>query len=169
MRPRIVALVAAVATVILPLLAPPVAAESLRIDVRSGDGDRVHLTVGTGLVSGLVRAFAPSSIDCDEDRENDDPKVRELFLALDRAGEPARGTLDQGDDYFDAKRENGKLFLKVTGDDGEVVNLTMPWTLARCVLGGERISRGELVRAFESGDFSIHVVDGDEVVRLEVN
>lgn len=147
--------------------APAQAGSSVRIDVRSDDGDHFKLSVGSGLLTGLVRAFAPISIDCDEDRD-DDPKVRELFLALERAGEPARGTLQDGDDFLDARRDDGKLYLTVTEDDGETVKLTMPWNLARCVLGGESISRGELTRAFESGDFSVHVVDGDEVVRIDI-
>lgn len=156
---------------ILTLASAPataMAAPSVRIDVRSDDGDRVHLSFGSGLVSGLVRAFAPLSIDCDEDRD-DEPKLRELFQALDRAGDPARGTLRDGDELFDARREHGKLILQVTEDDGEVTSLTMPWTLARCVLGGERISRGELARALDSGDVSVRVVDGDEVVSIDID
>lgn len=166
MRPT--ALSAAAAVLTLTLAAPVSAGPSVRIDVRSDDGDNVHLSFGTGLISGLVRAFAPLSIDCDEERD-DDPKVRELFRALDRAGDPARGTLDHGDELFEARRERGKLHLQVTDDDGEVVKMTMPWNLARCVLGGESISRGELARALDSGDFSIRVIDGDEVVRIDID
>lgn len=138
----------------------------LTIDVHSEDGDGVHLTVGSGIVSGLVRAFAPHSIDCDQDRD-DQPRVRKLFLALERGGDGARGTLDNGDELFEARRTDGKLFLRVTGDDGEITSLSMPWSLAACVLGGERISRGELARAMDSGDFEIHVVDGDDVVSIQ--
>lgn len=165
MRPTTLA---AALTATLLSAAPALAAPSVRVDVRSEDGDGVHLSFGSGMVAGLVRAFAPISIDCDEDR-TDDPKVRELYLALDRAGEPSRGTLDKGDEYLDARREHGKLFLRVTDDDGEVADITLPWTIARCVLGGERISRGELAGAIESGDFSLHVVDGDEVVDIRID
>jgi hypothetical protein len=163
MRPTTLA-----AALTITLLATTPAFAGVKIDVRSEDGDRVHLSFGSGMVAGLVRALAPISIDCDEDR-TDEPKVRELYLALDRAGEPSRGTLDNGDEFLDARRDHGKLHLRVTDDDGEVADLTMPWAIARCVLGGERISRGELAHAIESGDFSLHVVDGDDVVRIEID
>ena len=168
MRPTALAAAALFATTLATAFAPGAAQAGVKIDVRSEDGDRVNLSFGSGMVSGLVRAFAPISIDCDENRD-DEPKVRELYLALERAGEPSRGTLDNGDELFEARREHGILRLKITDDGGEVVNLKMPWNLARCVLGGETISRGELASAFESGDFSIHVEDGDETVRIEID
>jgi hypothetical protein len=163
---RLSALAAAVFATTLAA-APAAAGSSVRIDVRDEDGDRFNLSIGTGLVSGFVRAFAPISIDCDEDRD-DDPKVRELFRALERAGEPSRGTLDSGDEFLDARRDRGLLHLTVTDDDGEEAKITMPWNLARCVLGGETISRGELAAAFESGDFSIRVEDDEETVRIDI-
>jgi hypothetical protein len=166
MRHRPLALAASAFLLVSALAATPArAGASVKIDVRSEEGNRFNLSIGTGLVSGFVRAFAPMSIDCDEDRD-DSPRVRELYLALEKAGEPSRGTLDDGDEFFDARRDRGMLHLTVTDDDGETATLEMPWNLARCVLGGEKISRGELVRAFESGGISIHVADGDETVRI---
>ena len=149
----------------------PSAAEAggkIRIDVDSDDGGGVHLALGTGLVSGLVRAFAPIAIDCDGNDDN--PRVRELFLALDRAGEPSRGTTTDTDgDRIDARRRHGKLLLTVTDEDGDVSRIEMPWKLARCVLGGESISGAELAHALESASFEVHVEDDDGSVHVAVN
>ena len=147
--------------------APAEAGGTLRIDVDSEDGDSLHLSLGTGLISGLVRAFAPVSLDCNGD--NDNPRLRELFRELDRAGEPSRGTVDDGDDRFDARRRNGKLYLTVTDEEGQVSRIEMPWTLARCVLGGERISRGDLARALDEASFELKVEDGDGRVQIQID
>ena len=142
-------------------------AAGLTIDVKTDDGEDVHLSLGTGFLSAMVRTFAPIAIDCEE--AADDAKVRRLFRELDRAGEPSRGTLRDGDDLLEARRERGRVHLEVTdGDDGDVARITMPWTVARCVLGGEPVSREELARAFDGGTFELRVEDGDEEVEIEV-
>jgi hypothetical protein len=164
---------AAIASVATLLAFAPVAAgaseskgSKLRVDIRSEEGDGVHLTFGAGIVSGLVRAFAPASMDCDESA--DEPEVRRFFRELDRAGEGARGTLEHEGDVLEARRVNGQLRLKVTDEDGDVSRINLPWTLARCLFAGEEISRGELVRALEAGDLEIEVDDREDSVSIEI-
>ena len=141
--------------------AGPAAAGSFHVDVNTDEGEDVHFAIGSGFLSAMVRTFAPLAIDCDDSA--DDPKVRRLFHELERAGEPSRGTLRDDGDLLEAHREHGVLHLVVTdGDDGDVAKISMPWTVARCLLGGEKVSRAELASAFEDGKFEIQVEDGDD-------
>ena len=142
---------------------------SFRIDVHTDDGDDVHLSIGSGFASAMVRTFAPLALDCEDSA--DDPKVRRLFRELERAGEPSRGTLEDSDgDLLEARRDHGTVHLTVTdSEDGDVAKISMPWTVARCLLGGEKVSRGELARAFEDGKFEIHVEDGEDEAKIEVH
>ena len=75
----------------LSLAAVPAAADgpTLRIDIDSDHGEDVHLTVNGGLLGTIVRAMAPIDIECDN---NDDPKVRALYLTLERGGDGAGGS-----------------------------------------------------------------------------
>jgi hypothetical protein len=159
------------ASMLALVLALPAAAAaesaSFRLDVHSKDGDDVHLSIGTGFLSAMVRTLAPMALECDT--SNDDPKVRRLFRELDRAGEPSRGTLREDGDLIEARRERGTLHMTVTdGDDGDVARISMPWAVARCILGGEEVSREELERAFDGGEFAIRVEDGEDEAKVEI-
>ena len=151
----------------LSLQAAPAAADSptLRIDVDSDHGKDVHLTVNGGLLGTIVRAMAPIDIDCDN---SDDPKVRALYLTLERGGDGARGSLWDNDKQIDARRAGEFLEMRIRDEDGDTVDLTLPWSLARCVLGGEDLSRKEIDRAMAAGSFSIHVQDEDSNVQISV-
>jgi hypothetical protein len=169
---RLAAYGRAAASVLTLTLGLPAAASadsgSFRIDVHSDEGDDVHISIGSGFASAMIRTLAPLAIDCDDSA--DDPEVRRLFREMDRAGELSTGTLRDDGDLLEARREHGKLELKVTdGEDGEVARISMPWTVARCLLGGEKVSRGELARAFEDGEFEIHVEDGEDEARIDVH
>jgi len=150
-------------------LAPtPAAADgpTLRIDIDSDHGEDVHLTVNGGLLGTIVRAMAPIDIECDN---NDDPKVRALYLTLERGGDGARGTVWDDDKQIDARRAGKFLEMKIRDEDGDTVDLTLPWSLARCVLGGEDLSRKEIDRAMAAGSFSIHVQDEDSNFHVSID
>ena len=150
-------------------LAPtPAAADgpTLRIDVDNDEGKDVHLTVNGGLLGTFIRAMAPIDIDCDNDH---DPKVRALYVALERGGDGARGTVWDDDKQIDARRAGKFLVMKIREEDDDTVELTIPWSLARCVLGGEDLSRKEIDRAMAAGSFSIHVQDEDSNVHVSVD
>ncbi len=150
-------------------LAPaPAVADSptLRIDVDNDHGKDVHLTLNGGLLGTIVEAMAPIDIDCDNDH---DPKVRALYLSLERGGDGARGTVWDDDKQIDARRAGQFLVMKIREEDDETVELTIPWSLARCVLGGEDLSRKEIDRAMAAGTFSIHVEDEDSNVNISLN
>jgi len=137
----------------LSLPAAPAAADSptLRIDVDNDHGEDVHLTVNGGLLGTFIRAMAPIDIDCNEDH---DPKVRSLYLSLERGGDGTRGTVWDNDKQIDARRAGKFLVMKIREEDDDTVELTIPWSLARCVLGGEDLSRKEIDRAMAAGSFS---------------
>ena len=166
-RPASQLLFAALLAFPLSLQAAPATADSptLRIDVDSDQGEDVHLTVNGGLLGTIVRAMAPIDIDCDN---SDDPKVRALYLTLERGGDGARGSLWDNDKQIDARRAGEFLEMRIRDEDGDTVDLTLPWSLARCVLGGEDLSRKEIDRAMAAGSFSIHVQDEDSNVQISV-
>ena len=122
---------------------------------------------GGGLLGSFVRAFAPIDIDCDGN--DDDPKVRALYLSLDRGGDGARGTVWDDRKEIRAHRAGKLLEMTIREEDGDKVELTMPWSLARCVLGGEDLTRKEIDRAMETGEFSIHVQDEDSNVHISID
>ena len=119
-----------------------------------------------GLLGTIVEAMAPIDIDCDNDH---DPKVRALYLSLERGGDGARGTVWDDDKQIDARRAGQFLVMKIREEDDETVELTIPWSLARCILGGEDLSRKEIDRAMAAGTFSIHVEDEDSNVNISLN
>lgn len=139
---------------------------TLRIDVDNDHGKDVHLTVNGGLLGTIVEAMAPIDIDCDNDH---DPKVRALYLSLERGGDGARGTVWDDDKQIDARRAGQFLVMKIREEDDDTVELTIPWSLARCVLGGEDLSRKEIDRAMEAGSFSIHVQDENSNVHVSID
>jgi hypothetical protein len=161
-------LVAALLFTPFALQAAPAAADSptLRIDIEDEDGDDVHLTLNGGLLGSFIRAMAPIDIDCDDDH---DPKVRALYLRLERGGDGSRGTVWDDDKQIDARRAGKFLEMKIRDEDGDTVDLTLPWSLARCVLGGESLSRKEIDRAMAAGSFAIHVQDEDSNVHVSVD
>ncbi|MEO8195477.1 MAG: hypothetical protein ABI689_02015 [Thermoanaerobaculia bacterium] len=161
-------LVAALLFTPFALPAAPAAADSptLRIDVDSEHGQDVHLTVNGGLLSTIARAMAPIDIDCDE---NHDPKVKALYLSLERGGDGTRGSVWDDDKQIDARRAGKFLEMRIRAEDGDTVDLTLPWSLARCVLGGESLSRKEIDRAMAAGSFSIHVQDEDSNVHVSID
>ncbi len=140
---------------------------TIRVDVDNDHGKDVHLTVGGGLIGSFIRAFAPIDIDCDNN--DDDPKVRALYLSLDRGGDGTRGTVWDDRKEIRAHRAGKLLEMTIREEDGDKVELTMPWSLARCVLGGEDLTRKEIDRAMETGEFSIHVQDEDSNVHISVD
>jgi len=150
-------------------LAPvPASADSptLRIDVESDDGEDLHMTFGGGLLGSIVKAMAPIDIECDD--HDDDPKMRALFLTLDRGGDGARGSIWDDEKRIDARRTGKLLEMKIRDEDGDIVDLTLPWSLARCVLGGENLTRKEIDRAMAAGTFSIRVQDDDSNVHISL-
>jgi hypothetical protein len=160
----------AAAVLLFPLaLAPaPAAADSptLRVDIDNEDGEDVHLTINGGLLGTFIHAMAPIDIDCDDDH---DPKVRALYLSLERGGDGSRGTVWDDETQIDARRSGKFLEMRIHDEDGDVVDLKLPWSLARCVLGGEDLSRKEIDRALSAGAFSIHVQDEDSNVHVSID
>jgi hypothetical protein len=159
-----------VALLALALFARPTPAlaggPTIRVDVDNDHGKDVHLTLGGGLLGSFVRAFAPSEIDCDTDN---DPKVRALYLTLKRGGDGTRGSLWDDDKQIDARRTGKLLEMRIREEEGDTVDLTLPWSLARCVLGGEDLTRKEIARAIETGEFSIQVRDEDSEVSISID
>ncbi len=155
---------------VLPLAMAPAPATAdgptLRIDVDSDHGKDVHMTFAGGLLGSIVEAMAPIQIDCDDDDR--DPKMRALYLTLDRGGDGTRGSLWDDDKQIDARRSGKFLELQIREEGGDTVDLTLPWSLARCVLGGEDLSRKEIDRALEAGTFSIRVQDDDSNVHISL-
>ncbi|MEO8275635.1 MAG: hypothetical protein ABI639_05405 [Thermoanaerobaculia bacterium] len=136
---------------------------TVRVDVDSDKGKDVHLRLEGGLLGHFLRAMAPVDIDCDG---SDDPKVRQLYLSLEHGGDGSRGTVWDERKRIDARRSGEFLVLAVGEEDGDKVDIKMPWSLARCVLGGEDLSRKEISSAMETGEFSIHVQDEDSNVHI---
>ena len=167
-RPASQLLFAALLAFPLSLQAAPAAAgdPTLRIDIDSEEGEDLHMTFGGGLLGGIVRAMAPIDIECDD--PDDDPKMRALYLNLERGGDGARGSLWDDEKRIDARRAGKLLEMKIRDEDGDTVELTLPWSLARCVLGGENLSRQEIDRAMEAGTFSIDVKDDDSNVHISL-
>lgn len=161
-------LVTAFLTLPLALAPAPASADSptLRIDIDSEEGEDLHMTFGGGLLGTIVEAMAPIDIECDD--PDDDPKMRALYLNLVRGGDGARGSLWDDEKRIDARRAGRVLEMKIRDEDGDTVELTLPWSLARCVLGGEDLSRQEIARAMETGTFSIDVKDDDSNVRISL-
>ena len=109
--------------------------------------------------------MAPIDIECDN---HDDPKIRALYLTLERGGDGTRGSVWDDDKQIDARRAGKFLEMKIREEDGDTVELTLPWSLARCVLGGEDLSHKEIARALDAGTFSIDVRDDDSNVHISL-
>lgn len=135
----------------------------IRIQDHHGD-DNLDLTIGGGFLAGLLRAFTPAHLKCDGES---DPALRALVQDLERDGEGARGMArDEDGDLVRAHRHDGLVDLEVRGHDGDDADLTLPWTLARCLFVGGRVATDELAHALASGELRIVARDDGDEVRI---
>ncbi len=139
---------------------------TIRVDIDNKHGEDLHMTFGGGLLGTIVSAMAPIDIDCDDDH---DPKVRALYTSLEKGGDGSRGSVWDDDQQIDARRAGKLLEMRIRDEDGDTVELTLPWALASCVLGGENLSRKEIDRALAAGTFSIRVKDEDSNVHVSLD
>ena len=60
-----------------------------------------------------------------------------LLTKLDRGGPRSHATYRDGETRINATRRGGKLDFEITGEGSGKIEATMPWAVARCLLGQE--------------------------------
>jgi hypothetical protein len=110
--------------------AGPLAASDIELDFGE---DEVRIEISKEMARGIVEGLIGSELSCDGEV---DPPFRALLEELDREGSRARATYRDGDTTIDARRRGGSVTMKIRGSGKSRINLTIPWQLARCMLGG---------------------------------
>jgi hypothetical protein len=120
--------------------------------------DSPRLELDGEWVRSLLAEALDAEIECDGEL---DGSVGQMLRALDRRGPRASATLRIGDSVVHAHRLGRSLRLDIRDADGELLRITMPWTVAEC-LQGRSARLGDALEQVE-----VEIV-GDHVSRVRL-
>ncbi len=133
-RPVVVFLVGAVVALLAAGCAsttpPPPDTVALQLHGASGEGLTVR--VSSHFVREAVESALGSSLECHDTVDRD---LAALLAELDRRGPHARATVRRDGDVLRGSRRGRRLDLSIKGDDGDALEIRMPWAVAECLLG----------------------------------
>lgn len=95
-------------------------------------GDEIRLVLSEEVARGVVEGLLGSSLECDGAIDDD---LRELLSGLERGGPRSRATRRDGEATLDARRRGGRLDLEIRGSGPGMIEASMPWAVAECLLG----------------------------------
>ena len=127
--------IAAAALVLLAGLSAPAARAAehrLEVHIQGEDHGGLDLSLDGTLAAALIGALAPAHLNCDDgDR---DPQTIAMMRYLEAHPDGSYRTWKRGEEVS-AVRHGNRVELHVVDRHGETVNVEVPWSLARCVLG----------------------------------
>lgn len=131
----------------------------MTIELEDADGETISLSIAAGFVSELVDDLVGSSLDCEGTTDED---TRAMLEHLSQRGEASKYTLTKSDgEVIRARRKQGQLQLQIEKPDERVTEVSMPWTVAECMLGHDvPVLRGDEKLAFS--------VEQDGAIRIRI-
>jgi len=107
--------------------------KELSVRIEGEDGAKISFSLSAGFVDGLLEGLDGSEIRCDATQDDD---VREMLLHLSRRGEGSTFRFrDDDGGLVKARRHRGQLELDIDRDDDRDAHVSLPWSLAECMLG----------------------------------
>jgi hypothetical protein len=148
----------------LAVTGPVVAGEktkTLSVEIDGAEGEALSFSISGDFVSGIVEGLAGKELDCGGDLESD---TIAMLHHLDRRGEGSRYTLEREDEVIKARRRKGQLELTIHEDGQKKSEISMPWSIAACMMGDEtalKTAKGDGTLRFEVED------EGTLTIRIE--
>ena len=131
----------------------------LTIELEGSDGEALSLSISADFVSKLAEGLAGSSWDCDGTAEED---TRAMLEHLDKRGEGSKYTLKRDDgEVVKARRKKGQLHLEIEKPGEKETRVSLPWSLAECMLGHD-------VPALSGDDKLALSIEQDGAVRIRI-
>jgi hypothetical protein len=121
-------------------------------DTKTGDG--LVVAVSEALARSVLEGMIGSTIECGADL---DREFGDLLRELDRGGRGSRAVLRSEDGVLTVRRKGRSLKLEFDdADDGRVLRVKMPWSVAECMLDGSAT-----MSAKEAGSIKVELIGAD--------
>jgi hypothetical protein len=133
--------------------------DEMTIELEGSDGKTLSLSISADFVSKLAEGLSGSNWDCDGTTEED---TRAMLEHLSKRGEGSKYTLkrDHGE-VIKARRKKGQLQLQIEKPGEKETEVSMPWSLAECMLGRD-------VPALSGEDKLAFSIEQDGAVRIRI-
>ena len=121
-------------------------------DTKNGEG--LVVAVSEALARSVFEGIVGSELECGADL---DREFGDLLRELDRGGRGSRAVLRSDDGILTARRKGRSLKLEFDdADDGGGLRVTMPWSVAECMLDGSAT-----MSAKDAGSIKVELVGAD--------
>jgi len=133
--------------------------DEMTIGLEGTDGKTLSLSISADFVTNLAEGLAGSNMDCDGTTEED---TRAMLEHLSKRGEGSKYTLKKDDgEVIRARRKKGQLHLQIEKPDQKDTEISMPWSLAECMLGHD-------VPALSGDDKLALSIEQDGAIRIRI-
>lgn len=133
--------------------------DEMTIEIEGTDGETLSLSISADFVSKLADGLAGSNWDCDGRTERD---TRAMLEHLSKRGEGSKYTLKKDDgEVIKARRKKGQLQLQIKRTGDKDTQVSLPWSLAECMLGHD-------VPALSGDDKLALSIEQDGAVRIRI-
>lgn len=131
----------------------------MTIELEGTNGKTISLSISADFVGKLAEELASSNMDCGGTTEED---TRAMLEHLSQRGEGSKYTLQKDDgDVIRARRRKGQLYLLIEKPDQRDTEVSVPWTLAECMLG-------HAVPALRGDDKLAFSIEQDRAIRIRI-
>lgn len=127
-------------------------ARRLSIEIGGPQQESLSINLSGALVGTLFDKLLGADLQCEGEL---DPEVEAMLTHLQRRGEGSRYTLREDGKKVRARRRHGQLELIVRERGEKKAEISLPWTLAECMLGNP----GALARHGRGGHFELELED----------
>lgn len=107
--------------------------KELSVRIEGDDGVKLSFSISAGFVDGILEGLTGADLDCEG---TTDENTRAMLEHLDRRGEGSRYRFrDDDGKLIKARRRRGQLELDIARSGEKDAQVSLPWTLAECMLG----------------------------------
>ncbi len=131
---RVFVVTVAISAVVLGGCASSAPPDTVAVRLHGAGGNDFSMQVSSTFVRDAVESALGSSLEC---KATVDEPLSDLLLALESRGPHSKASVQRGDELVQASRHGRRLRLTLVGDDGQKVEIRMPWAVAECLLGRE--------------------------------
>ena len=131
----------------------------MTIDIENADGENISIAISNNLVDGIIKGLSEKDMECET---TTDKETLAMLQHLDRKGPGSKYsfTNDEGE-LIKARRHKGQWEMEVVKEGEKNTTISMPWTMAECVLGRD-------VAAYDGKDELEFKIEQDGGVRIRI-
>ena len=109
-------------------------AQSLTVEIDGPEEEALSFSIAGDFVGRMIGGLLGKELVCNADLDAD---TMAMLRHLDRHGEGSRYTLEIEDQVVKARRRKGQLELTIHEDGHKEGAISMPWSIAACMMGDE--------------------------------